>query len=210
MRARFLPFIASLALLAGCTTVAPKDYTAFHRSNPRSILVLPPANNSTEVLASYSLLTTMTRPLAELGFYVVPVAMVDAFLKENGMALPAEMHQAPLGKLHEVFGADAVLYVTVEQYGSKYQLFASNAIVYANARLLDARTGAQLWEGRVQAVYSGQSGLIEALVTQVLNKLVDQAHQVATMASYQLLTTPGQGLPKGPRHPEYGKEAPTK
>lgn len=204
MKARLCPLLASLALLTGCVTVPPKDYTEFRRSNPRSILVLPPVNESTEVIAPYSLLTTTTHPLAELGYYVVPVVMVDALLKENGLGLPAEMHQAPLAKLQEIFGADAVLYITIEKYGSKYQLIASNTYVHTRAKLVDARSGTTLWEGRTQTVYSGQSGFLEALVEQVLNKLVDQAHQVAGMASYQLLTIPGQGLPYGPRHPEHG------
>ncbi len=64
----------------------------------------------------------------------------------------------------------------------------------------------RFWVDRVRSVYSGQSGLIEAVVTQVLNKLIDQAHNVAAMASYQLFITPGQGLLKGPRHPEVGKD----
>lgn len=205
MNARALLLVLFLAFFAGCATVPPKDYTEFRKANPRSILVLPPANESNEVIAPYSVLTTTTRPLAELGYYVIPVVMADQFLKDNGLTLPAEMHQAPLQKLREVFGADAVLYITIEKYGSKYQLIASNTMVHARAQLVDARTGTKLWEGRAQTVYSGQSGLIQALVEQVLNKLVDQAHQVAGMASYQLLATPGQGLLKGPRHPEFGK-----
>jgi len=192
-------------MLSGCATVAPKDYTEYRKAIPHSILVLPPVNESNEVIAPYSLLTTTTRPLAELGYYVIPVVIADQLLKENGLALPDEMHQAPLKKLYEVFGADAVLYITIEKYGSKYQLISSNTIVFARAQLIDARTGTKLWEGRAQTVYGGQSGLLQALVEQVINKLSDQAHQVAAMASYQLLTTPGQGLLKGPRHPEYGQ-----
>ena len=88
---------------------------------------------------------------------------------------PAEMQQAPLAKLHEIFGADAVLYITIEQFGSKYQVLSSNTYVAVRAKLVDAKTGIEIWNGRAQAVYSGQSGLIEALVTQVINKLVDQA-----------------------------------
>jgi hypothetical protein len=193
-------------LLSGCATLPPKDYTALRQSKPRSILVLPPANESNEVIAPYSVLTTITKPLSELGYYVVPVVMADHLLKENGMTLPAEMHQAPLEKLQSVFGADAVLYITIEKYGSKYQLFASNTLVFARARLLDAHTGTELWQGRVNTTYAGQSGLLEALVEQVLNKLVDQAHNVAAMATIQLVSPPGQGLLKGHRHPEYGKE----
>ena len=195
-----------LLTLTGCVTPPPpKDYTAFHQSNPRSILVLPPINESADIGATYSVLTTTTAPLAELGYYVVPVGIADQFLKENGLTVPGEIHQVPLQKLQEVFGCDAVLYLTVKQYGSKYQVFASNTYVSMVGTLVDARTGTKIWEGKAEAVYQGQSGLLEALVTQVMNKLFDQAHQVAAMATYQLLLPPGQGLPKGPRHPEYGR-----
>lgn len=203
-----LVLAACAILLTGCVTVPPKDYTALRQSKPRSILVLPPINESTEVIAPYSLLTTVTRPLSELGYYVIPVVMADHLLKENGLSLPAQMHQAPLEKLREVFGADAVLYITIEKYGSKYQLLASNTFVFARAQLVDSRTGTELWQGRVNAQYAGQSGLIEALVEQVLNKLVDQAHNVAAMASFQLVAMPGQGLLHGPYNPEYGKDGP--
>lgn len=196
-----------LSLTACVNPPAPKDYTAFRASNPRSILVMPPINESTDVGATYSVLTTMTAPLAELGYYVVPVGIADQFLKENGLTVPGEMHQAPLNKLREVFGADAVLYLTVKQYGSKYQVLSSNTYVSLTGTLVDARNGTKLWEGRADAVYSGQSGLLEALVTQIMNKMFDQAHQVAAMASYQLLLPEGQGLIKGPRHPAYGQPA---
>lgn len=200
-------FVLATLLLTGCVTIPPKDYTAFRQHQPRSILVLPPQNLSTDINAGYSVLTTTTRPLSELGYYVFPVAMVDQFLKENGLPTAAEMHGAPLDKLHEVFGADAVLYITVEQYGSKYQVFSSNIVVAARAKLLDCLTGTILWEGRVMVNSAGQSGLLEALVTQVINKLTDSAHQSAILASYQLLTPVDQGLLKGPRHPEFGKPA---
>ncbi len=189
-------------LFSGCATVAPKDYTEFRKSNPRSILVLPPLNESTDAAASYSLLTTMTRPIAEIGYYVFPVAVVDRYMKENGLTVPGEMHQAPLAKLREVFGADAVLYVVVEKYGTKYQLIVSNTVVHARAKLVDARTGVVIWEGNARAENAGQAGLIEAVVTQVMNKLFDQAHVVAMMASYQLVQAAPTGFLRGPRHPE--------
>jgi hypothetical protein len=199
-----LLLIASVMILTGCVApVPPKDYTELRKSRPHSILVLPPINDTTEVAASYSVLTTVTRPLAELGYYVFPVVLVDQYLQQNGVTVPNDMHQVPIDKLRAVFGADTVLYLVVEKYGSKYQLISANTFVHLRGKLVDCRTGIVLWEGRAEMVYQGQSGLIEALVTQVLNKLTDQAHGVASMASYQLLTTPGQGFPKGPRHSEY-------
>ena len=210
MKAPVIILLGMLGIgLAGCVTVPPKDYTEFRKSRPRSILVLPPGNQTTDIQAPYSLLTTITHPLAELGYYVFPVVMVDHLMKENGLALPDEMQRAPLEKLHEVFGADAVLYVTIEQYGSKYQVIVSNTTVKVRGKLVDARTGVTLWEGQALAQNAGQSGLIEALVTQVMNKLMDEAHMVAAMASYQLLMppVPGQGFLRGPRHPEAGTDS---
>jgi hypothetical protein len=207
MKARGCLLLGLVILLSGCISTPPKDFSEFHKCNPRSILVLPPINESAEVIASYSLLSTVTRPLAELGYYVVPVAMTDAFLKENGLALPPEMHQAPLDRLREAFGADAVLYITINKYGSKYQLVASNTYVYASAKLVDPRSGTTIWAGQTKTFLGGQAGLIQALVEQLMNKLVDQAHQVAILASNQLLATPGQGLPRGPLHPDYNKSS---
>jgi hypothetical protein len=209
MKPFMLSFAALILLLSGCATVTPKDYTEFRKSSPRSILVLPPLNESTDVLAPYSVLTTTTRPLAELGYYVFPVVLVDQYLKENGLTVPGEMHQAPLQKLHEVFGADAVLYLTVEKYGSKYQVISSTTMVHLRAKLVDARTGVVLWEGNAKAENAGQSGLIEAVVTQIVSKAFDQAHGVAAMASAQLVAIPQTGLLRGPRHPEqFGSKAP--
>jgi hypothetical protein len=37
--------------------------------------------------------------LAEKGYYVLPVAVIDQFLKENGLPTPAEMNGIPLEKI---------------------------------------------------------------------------------------------------------------
>ena len=77
MRARLtssvLLTLATATLGAGCATTST-DYRAYIQHMPRSILVLPPLNESAEVLAPYSFLSTITRPLAERGYYVFPVA----------------------------------------------------------------------------------------------------------------------------------------
>jgi hypothetical protein len=212
-----LLFVAGAALiLSGCATVAPKDYTEFRKSNPRSILVLPPLNESTEVLAPYSVLTAMSQPLGELGYYVFPVEMVDEFLKANGLTVPGEMHQAPLEKLRTVFGADAVLYLTVTKYGTKYQVISSTTEVSLRGRLVDARSGTLLWEGAAHFENSGSGAgsggieglLVQALLNQIISKSFDQAHSTAMIASSILVNSPKQGLLRGPRHPDqFGNDA---
>jgi hypothetical protein len=199
---------AAVLLLAGCAT-KPYDYTNFRQHPPRSIVVLPPLNESTAVEATYGYLSTATIPLAELGYYVFPVAVVDHFLKDNGLPGAGEMHQAPLDKFAEILGADAVLFVTVEQYGTKYQIINSATTAKAKARLVDAKTGLLLWEGEAIAQEnSGGSGnliadLISAAITQVINSSTDQAHQVCRLLNNRLFYTKDHGLLYGPYNPKY-------
>ncbi len=49
-----------LALLGGCAPTKSVDYSAFKQAKPRSILVLPPLNESPDVKATYSMLSQVT------------------------------------------------------------------------------------------------------------------------------------------------------
>ncbi len=201
----------AVLMLAGCATPTPYDYTNYRLHPPRSILVLPPLNESTDVRGTYSYLSTVTFPLAEMGYYVFPVAVVDQFLKENGMPTAGEMHQVPLDKVEEIIGADAVLYVTLEQYGTKYQVINSATIVRVKARLVDTKTGLLLWEGVGMAQQnSGGSGniladVIAAAITQAINSGTDSAHGICRAANVSLFYTKDHGLLYGPYSPEYGR-----
>jgi hypothetical protein len=213
--ARRIPPLAALALLAlglgGCVSVAPYDYTAFRQNPPRSILILPPINESTAVEGTYGYLSTVSRPVAERGYYVFPVAVVDQMLKENGMPTAGEMHDVPLAKVREITGADAVLYPVLHEYGTKYHIVSSDTVVSVSARLVDTRTGTLLWQGSgVAQQGSGNAGsllgdAIAALVTQAMSAGRDQAHTVSRMANGQLFFTKNRELPPGPYHPEFGR-----
>lgn len=203
---------AVLPWLGGCQTVKPYDYTNFRAHPPRSILILPPLNESTVVEGTYSYLSTLTQPVAELGYYVFPVEVVDQLFKENGMPTAGEMHQAPLDKVAEITGADAVLFITLEQYGSQYKLLNSTTTVKAHARLVDTRTQTLLWEGRgVAAQSSSGSGnlladLIGAAIAQAINSKTDVAHKVSRQANVNLFMTKNTGLPYGPYNSKYGEQ----
>jgi hypothetical protein len=207
----FAVIVACGLLATGCQTVKPYDYTNFRAHPPRSILVLPPLNESTAVEGTYGYLTTVTRPVAERGYYVFPVAVVDQFMKENGLPTANEMHAVPLAKVAEITGADAVLFLDLKQYGAHYQVLSSVVTVEVFAKLVDTRTGILLWEGHGAAQQgSGGSGnilgdLISAAITQALNKHSDRAHQVSRLANANLFFPEDTGLPYGPYSPKYEK-----
>ncbi|HEY0285676.1 MAG TPA: DUF799 domain-containing protein [Pseudomonas sp.] len=207
----------AVALLAGCAT--PKttvDYSAFKESKPRSILVLPPVNESPDVKATYSLLSQVTFPLAEAGYYVLPVALVDETFRNNGLTDANDIQATSPAKLRDIFGADAAMYVTVKQYGTSYIVISSQTIVTVTAKLVDLRTGTALWTGAATAS-SDEGGnnsggglvgmLITAAVKQIINSATDASHPIAGVASQRLLSAGRPaGLLYGPRSPKYGTD----
>lgn len=185
--------------LAGCATQTPYDYSALQNSKPRSIVVIPPQNNTVEVNAPYIFLSTISRPLSEKGYYVFPVSVIDHFLKENGLPTPAEMNAAPLDKIGEHIGADAVLYVSIEEWGQKYRVLSSKAVTHATLRLVDVRTGELLWDAKAYAEQSsGNSGLLAAVVDQIVGSIVDATPNVSRRANDVAINNSHRGLLNGP------------
>lgn len=122
----------------------------------------------------------MTEPLAEAGYYVFPVGLVDETFRQNGLTEAHDMHAVAPSKLQDIFGADAGLYVTVKQYGATYNVLNSVAIVSATAKLVDLKTGITLWDGAATANNNegrggGGGGLIGALVVAALKQIINSA-----------------------------------
>ncbi|MFM0040067.1 DUF799 domain-containing protein [Paraburkholderia strydomiana] len=219
---RFLSFrlwfaLSTFTLLAACAQpVKHADYTAFRNSRPHSILVLPPENETTDVQATNSMLSQMTMPLAESGYYVVPVAVMDETFRQNGLTVPADIQATSPAKLGEIFGADAALYSKITQYGTVYHIVDSATVVTTSAKLVDLKTGDVLWQGSASANSNegsnyGGGGLIDMLVTaavkQIANSLTDKGHDIAGVTSYRLLHAgPPNGLLYGPRSPKSGTD----
>lgn len=217
MKHHLLVFAGAL-LLAGCNATGRTfDYGAYLAHRPRSILVLPPLDETPSTEACYGWLATATRTLAERGYYVFPVALVDRMLRENGLPAAGEMHQAPLAKLREVFGADAVLFVTVSEWGTSYQVLDSVTSVGVKARLVDAESGAELWHGDATVAQgsggggNGLAGLLaSAIVNQIASAAVDPTPDVARAANRRLFEDDRQGLLLGPYHPDEAADAAAK
>ncbi|HGN1704366.1 TPA: DUF799 domain-containing protein [Providencia rettgeri] len=203
-------------LLSGCAQPTKVDYTAFNQSKPKSILVLLPQNSSPEVQASHSLLSQTALPLAEAGYYVFPVAVVEETFKQNGMINAGDIQAVPPAKLHEIFGNDTVLYLNITEYGTSYQVIASDTRVTADAKLIDARTGTLLWSGSATASSTennSSSGgiigmLVSAVVNQIADTMTDKSYAIAGITSARLLSAgKPNGILYGPRSPKYGKDA---
>lgn len=201
-----MKYLALLLLIMSCATT-PYNYENFIAAKPRSILILPPISHSTDVRATYSYLSTVTMPVAEKGFYVFPVAMIDQMMKENGLPSANEMHQASVKKIREIINPDAILYLTLESYGTTFILLDSQTTVTVSGKLISAVTGEVIWEGRASVDDGSQNsgGLTEmvigAVIEQAVNSSTDQAHNIAPEANNILFNNEHSGLLNGPYHP---------
>ena len=209
--------LVSIMSLAGCVG-QDFDYTAFKQSKPRSILVLPPVNQSLEVTAGSAIMASSLEPLGESGYYVFPPTLTYEIFKENGLTEPADIHAVSLKKIRDVFNPDAVLYISIIEYGQKYFILGSAAVVTVVGRLVDARTGKEIWSKTATARSnegSSNSGggiaglLVQAVIEQVVGQLSDQSYMTSKIAADRLLSANVKNsLLYGPRHAKAGKPGP--
>jgi len=207
-----------LAGMWGCAIqpVEPFDYAPFRAARPASVLVLPPINRSSDIAAPAAVWAQAAWPLAEAGYYVLPATLVAETFRNNGLTVAEDVHQVAPAKLREIFGADAALCLAITRYGVVYTLFDSQVVVSVQARLLDLRSGQELWTGQATASDAGQNNqggggllaaVIAAAVKQVVNNLSDRSFPVAGLATRQLFQPgPPRGVLYGPRSPLYGRE----
>jgi hypothetical protein len=206
---------AALALAAGCASApARKDYSRFRAAHPSAILVVPVVNHTVDVTAADYFLSTVPVPLAERGYYVFPVNLVKRVLEDDGLADAALVHSADPVRLASLFGADAVLYVTVERWDAQYVVLSTKVTVELTYTLKDGRTGELLWTDRERTVYTSDSGagnnglasLLVAVVSAAATKAAPDYLPLARAANAKAMTYPGPGFPAGPYRPEHGKD----
>ena len=121
-------------------------------------------------------------------------------------------------RLAALFGADAVLYVTIQRWDAKYMLVTTQVTVEFTYVLKDGKTGETLWTEHRTTIYQSDSGggqggaasLIAALVSAAVTKAAPNYMPLARQANAQAMGegTQGPGFPYGPYRPEYGTDYP--
>jgi hypothetical protein len=192
--------------LVGCAGQAKRaDLTAFNDAAPRSILVVPVVNKSLDVDASNYILSTLTVPLAEKGFYVFPINTTKIVLEQEGMYEGEIIHNQPPEVLAKLFGADAVLFVTINRWDAQYAVISTTVTVEFDYRIV-YKDGTELWKWRQRMNYSPQNnnsgGGLASLVAAVVNAAMVRAapnYLPLTRQANQLVFVTGPGaIPNGP------------
>ncbi len=210
---RLIPaFFAPFALAACVQPLGPNDYSAFRAADPHSIAIVPAVNRSLEVTAADYYLSTITIPLAERGYYVFPVYLVKRVMEDDGLSDADLVHSAPPEQVATLFGADAVLYVTIQVWESNYAIFSTATRVTIDYALKDGQTGETLWKDTEQMIYQPQSsgggiaGLISQAVVAAAERAAPNYMPLARQANWFAVGRPGHGVPAGPYAPKYGQD----
>ena len=205
----FLLAAAAFALLQGCATAPKKDYSKFRAADPRSILVVPVVNNTTSVEAPGLFLSTLPIPVAERGYYVFPVNMVKRVLEDEGLGDPDLVRTADTTRLCDLFGADAVLYVSIETWTAQYMLIDTRTSVEFDYVMKDGKTGDTIWKEHQRVDQSSSDGArdpISPFVMAIIAKAYPNYAGLARSANDHAFSWPGVGIPPGPYHNLYGKD----
>ena len=198
-------------IVSGCSTTKyitkGEAYPKMYEEQPRSLLILPPMNQSTAAEAKDYYMTTAEMPFAMMGYYTFPVEMVSDVMKQEGVYDTELLYSMPMDKFKEYFGADAVLMTTIKKWDLSYMVVASSLTVSIEAKIVSTATSQTLWAhtGTVVVDLSGgNSGgglgglIVKAVATAVSSAAADYvtyAHQ----ANQRLIYT----LPAGPYSNHY-------
>ncbi len=202
------------SLFIGCASVETKR-EAFplmydDTVKPLAILVAPAINKSTAADAGELINVTLTQPLSDNGYYVLPIAIASEIFQAEGIVAGEQLLEAPMSLFSENFGADAVLFVTINEWDKNYYVVAGNVTVGMSFVMLSTKDRQVLWSYDAQVVLntSGQSSgfIIADLISTAINTAVADyiplAHQVNGIA----INT----MPYGKYHPKTGQDGDVK
>ncbi len=215
MRFQLKVLLPLLALIVSGCVGGPKrsDYTQLRTEAPRSILVVPVINKSVDVNAPDYFLATISQSLGERGYYVFPVNMVKSVMSEDGLSDANLVHQGDPSRLGDMFGADSIMYISIERWDARYAILSTTVTVDLEYTLKSAHTGETLWKNEQAIVYTpqqnnnaGLAGLIANAVSAAITKAAPNYIPLATQANKQAIFTKHTGLPAGPYDGLFGKD----
>lgn len=199
-----------LSFAIGCApTMATKGskFPLMYEEAPKTILILPPINQSTAADAKEYYATTIQEVLSYWGYYILPYEVTADIFRIEGIYDAELLTDVPLTKFREFFGADLVLFTTIKKWDLSYMVLAASLTVSIDAQLKSTISDQVLWNynGTVVVDLSGGDAgggiaglIVKAIVTAVQSAMVDYVPHART-ANYRALST----LPFGIYHPQY-------
>lgn len=208
-------FILCVSVLSfsGCATTTQNmiskqgAFNKLYEEKPKSVLVVPAINQSTAADAPLYYATTISQPLTEQGYYVLPITITDEILRSSGISDGAQLAAVPVNRLGTLFGADAVLFVTINLWDTSYYVLGGHVVVGLHYNMVSTKTSETLWQYRNQVTIdtsgnSNNAGLLGAIIETAIKTASQDYVPVAQAVNYRSLVT----IPYGEYHPQFGMD----
>ena len=202
---RILLLILSISVLSACQSTGltkGQAYPNMYEEKPPSILVVPAINRSTAADAPQLFSATLTQPLTEAGYYVFSIPGSQHYFAQEGVVDGQQLLQVPAQRFHTLFGADSVLFVTIDKWDTNYYITGGNVTVALKFHLVSTHTGETLWQHNAHLVEdtSGNSdNLVANLISTAINSAMLDYVTVTRRANRQVIAT----LPFGKYHDKH-------
>lgn len=199
---------SQILVLVGCASPMVTKQEAFpkmYSEPPLSILVVPAINHSTAADAPDLYSTTIAHPIAEAGYYVMPLPLTNFLLNQEGITDGAQLREVDASKFKQLFDADAVLFVTINQWDTNYYVTGGNVTVGAEFDLVSTKTSEVLWNYHSVIVHntSGNSGnLIADIISTAITTALTDYVPIARIVNATVVGT----MPVGKYHKAHGKD----
>ena len=204
---RILYFLIICCMATSCGVskkmTRESQYPKIYDEKPISLLVMPPINNSTFAEAKDLLYNSVTRPLAEAGYYVISPLLAMDVLNAEGVCDSKKFFDAPLADFQNLFGADAVVFSVIDSW-EKRDFGIATGIRYV---IKSAHTNEVLFDRNCDlyldlSVYSaigGTLGSVVNLAATAINSATTEHIVAARQSNYFIFSD----IPQGKYGPEY-------
>lgn len=196
-------------IFSACVANSPEPtkgslFPKMYDQQPRSLLILPPMNESTDAEAKDYYMTTVEAPYALMGYYTFPVEMVGDIMKQEGIYDTELLYNMPLDKFYDYFGADAVLFTRIKKWDVAYMVVASNLTVSIESKIVSTKTSEVLWVYSRSIVInlsgSNNTNDLAGLIVSAIATAINTASADYVKYARQVNASMMYALPAGPYH----------
>ncbi|MFA4910415.1 MAG: GNA1162 family protein [Desulfobacteria bacterium] len=151
--------VTLIFISSGCVpgirhTLVP-DYQS---KTPTSVAVLPVQNETVDMDAPQLFRPKLFNIIPYKGYLSPPITEIDSKLAEKDIREAGQLNSMTPQEIGKLLNVDAVLYSTVTEWSTTYLVAYASVKVGAKFKLVDSKTGEQLWESE-HAVVERRVGL---------------------------------------------------
>lgn len=211
---RFLLLFLGASFLFSCgttksTQTKEEAYGALYKTHPVSIAIMPPINKTNNVEAKEFFYLTLSQPLSERGYYVLPPFLTMEMFKTESAYDAEQFINAPLKRFNEILGADAVLFTTIHKWEKRAGLANTvNVTVEYSLRSTDTneelfyRKGNIVYDASISSSGGGLMGALVGLAASAINTAATNHIKVARACNNFTLSD----APAGTYNPKFGQD----